>query len=127
MMAKVLVVDDQPHVTLVLALWLEKQGHDVMRADDGVAALELLRSQALDVLITDVDMPQMDGLSLIGNRAEVDHLKGVIVLTGRNDYRDLGWLHGRQNVQFVPKPFSPTGVAQAVDEIMSSEPSVAAS
>ena len=97
----------------------------MIRADDGGVASGLLRSQSFDVLITDVDMPQMNGLALIADRDLIDGLTGIIVLSGRHDYKELGWLHSGQNVRFVPKPFSPTDVVKAVDEIMSSEPWIA--
>lgn len=120
-MAKILVVDDQPHITSILATSLEKRGHVVMRADDGEVALALLRSQPFDLLITDVDMPRMDGLSLIRNSDATSRLNGIIVLTGRSDYRNLAGLQGAPNVRFAPKPFSPTGIARMIDELMSSE------
>ena len=124
---KILVVDDEPHMTLVLTTWLEKHSYDVTRADDGEVALELLRSQAFDVLITDVDMPRMDGLTLIGNLDAVDRLRGIIVLTRRCDHENLSSSCGGPNIRFAPKPFSPTGIVRMVDELMISEPSVASS
>ena len=126
-MAKILVVDDQPHVTHVLSIWLHKNGHEVTRANDGHDALECLRSQAFDILISDVNMPRMDGLSLIKRCNEFTFLKGIIVLTGRNDFRDLDCRHSKQNIRFAPKPFSPTAIAREVDELMSSYVSVAPS
>lgn len=120
-MARVLAVDDQPHMTYIIATWLTENGHEVVRATDGAAALERLRAEPFDVLVTDVDMPRMDGLSLLRQHDAVNRLRGVIVLTGRCDYQDLDPACGKEKVRLLPKPFSPTRLAQLVEELLSSE------
>ena len=120
-MARILVVDDERHVTYVIALFLTKRGHAVTRAGDGRAALELLRTEPFDVLITDVSMPKMDGLSLIGNRDDIDRLSGVILLTGRSDFDNIAWAaQGKHRMRTIPKPFNPADVADAVADLTSS-------
>jgi len=120
-MARVLAVDDQPHMTYVIATWLTENGHEVVRASDGAAALELLRAEPFDVLITDVDMPRMDGLSLLSHRDAVDQLRGVVVLTGRHDYKELNPSCCSEKIRLLPKPFSPSGLAQLVEQLLSGE------
>lgn len=58
----ILTVDDASTVRKVIALALQSAGHSVLEAEDGVAALGLLSLQDADVIITDVNMPRMDGL-----------------------------------------------------------------
>ena len=120
-MARILAVDDQPHMTHVIASWLAKMGHEVVRADDGLAALRLLRTRPFDILITDVDMPGMDGLSLLGYSDAVEPLRGIIVLTGRCDYKHLVPCSCSHKTHLFPKPFSPTGLTQLVEELVSAE------
>ncbi len=120
-MARVLAVDDQPHMTYVIATWLTENGHEVVRASDGAVALELLRAEPFDVLITDVDMPRMDGLALLGHREAVEPLRGIVVLTGRCDYKELDAPWCKEKTRLLPKPFSPSGLAQLVDELLSAE------
>ncbi len=126
-MAKVLAVDDQPHLTFIIYSLLTKNGHDVVRACDGVAALERLMAEKFDVLVTDVDMPRMDGLTLLSHREAVDGLCGIIVLTSRDDFRELGLSHCRDRVEFLPKPFSPIKLAELVDRFVLRQPAPSAS
>ena len=64
-MSKVLAVDDSKPLLAILCRCLEKGGHDVVRATDGVEALQQLRSHRPDMVITDLNMPNMDGLEFI--------------------------------------------------------------
>ncbi len=113
-MARILAVDDQPHMTCIIAHWLTEQGHEVVCASDGARALELLRTEPFDVLITDVDMPRMDGLTLLRQRDVVDRLLAVVVITGRSDYPDLNGASGNEKIHILPKPFSPSELARLV-------------
>jgi DNA-binding NtrC family response regulator len=118
-MARILVVDDQPHITLCLEVFLRREGHEVMRAGDGRSALRLLRAESFDVLITDVDMPGLDGLSLIGHQDVVARLRGIVVLTGRTDYEKIAAIREQVAVHVAPKPFSPTSISGLVAELVS--------
>lgn len=125
-MARVLAVDDESHMTYVIATWLTKHGHEVVRASDGAAALELLRAEPFDLLITDVDMPRMDGLSLLSHRDAVEQLRGIVVLTGRCDYKELDLPCPSDKVQLLPKPFGPSRLAELVAQLLSLESSPSA-
>ena len=125
-MARVLAVDDEPHMTYIIATWLTKNGHEVVRAPDGAAALELLRAEPFDVLITDVDMPRMDGLSLLSHRDAVERLRGIVVLTGRCDYKELDLSCPKEKVQLLPKPFGPSRLVELVEGLLSLESSPSA-
>ncbi len=116
--ARVLAVDDEPHMTRVVATWLTKNGHEVVCASDGGAALELLRAEPFDVLITDVDMPHMDGLSLLSQRDVVERLRGIVLITGRCDYKNLVSSCPKEMVRLLPKPFSPSRLAEFVEELL---------
>ncbi|MCP4246356.1 MAG: response regulator [bacterium] len=122
-MARILVVDDQPHITYVFGLFLTRQGHEVTTATDGQDALDLLRAQCFDVLITDVDMPRMDGLTLVQNLHSVEGLRGVIVITGSSDFEAIAKSQGGCNVLVAPKPASPSRLADLVERLLEAEPS----
>ena len=127
-MAKILVVDDEAKVRNVLTLFLTKKGYDVTCAEDGEAALSLLRAdQALlctdsfDVLIADVIMPKMDGLSLIGSGEVIDRLHGVIILTGSSNHENMAWVaQSNHRLRVIHKPFNPAHIAELVEDLMSS-------
>ncbi|MCB9779356.1 MAG: sigma-54-dependent Fis family transcriptional regulator [Alphaproteobacteria bacterium] len=71
-MARILVVDDEEGIREFLADVLELAGHDVARAEDGQAALDLLDKRAFQLLITDLTMPRLDGMGLLA-RARAEH------------------------------------------------------
>lgn len=91
-MYNVLIVDDEKEIRngLKLKIEWEKLGFHVQgEASNGIEALELLRSQPFHLLITDIRMPFMDGLTLLQNCAlEFPHLK-TIILSGHDDFSYL--------------------------------------
>ena len=79
---KILVVDDERNITDVLATILRSLGYSVSAASDGEEALNILKKEYYELVITDIKMPQMDGLSLL---KEINKLKKdiiIIMLTG---------------------------------------------
>jgi CheY-like chemotaxis protein len=64
-MARILLVDDDPNIRQVLETALVQHGHEVVPARDGREGLRLLRQSRCDVLLTDILMPEMDGLELM--------------------------------------------------------------
>lgn len=69
-MANVLVVDDEENIRDYIAETMELDGHNVMEAANGLDALELLRRHPVDLMITDIKMPGMDGIELVGSASE---------------------------------------------------------
>ena len=120
-MAKIVVAEDDRHISRVIALWLERGGHKVLTAGDGKAALELLRRESPDLLITDVNMPGMDGLDLLeAARAESLLAHQVIVLTSRCDQMEIEARAARLGAVVHPKPFSPLHLTEAVESALKS-------
>jgi len=80
--ASILVVDDDPVTRLMLTGSLERNGHQVTTAEDGSQALDLVRTMAVDVILLDVVMPQMDGYAVLEQlKADPDlrHIPVVMV------------------------------------------------
>jgi CheY-like chemotaxis protein len=107
-MSSILIVDDEPMVIRVVKLGLERAGHEVASASNGAEALKLLRDRSYDVLITDLNMPRMDGRELCQTYQEEmperDTL--IFVVTARPGENHRVWAGGLQNVEFVEKPAS---------------------
>jgi DNA-binding NarL/FixJ family response regulator len=80
-MAKVLVIDDEPYALVLLELHLRPRGYDVILADDGWKGLQLYRQEHPDVILLDLDMPELDGVSVLKEIRAVDLEQPVIVLT----------------------------------------------
>lgn len=118
-MSRVLVVEDEPNILRVISLWLSRQGHVVLEARNGVAALEQIATGLPDVLITDVNMPGMDGLQLLAEIMGTPRQpRGVIVMTNRWDHREIAAQLQSWGVHMATKPFSPSKLAALVAELV---------
>jgi CheY-like chemotaxis protein len=81
-MAKVLVIDDAPNVRALLDMLLRPQGYDVILAENGWKGLQLYRQDRPDVILLDLNMPELDGVTVLKQIRSVDLKQPVIVLTG---------------------------------------------
>ncbi len=108
--ATALVVDDEPQMTMIIGFALETQGFTVLSAHDGVTALNILRSRDIDLVVLDVLMPAMDGLSLCSHIRAGSQVP-IMILTALDQYENViaGLEHGADD--YVTKPFHPREVA----------------
>ena len=113
-MRRVLVVDDEENIRLVLRTLLKKHGYEVELADSGEAALAALDAFDPDVILTDVRMPRMGGLDLLGALKARQHLATVIVMSayGNVDLAIEAMKAGAYD--YVGKPFKPDEVVLAL-------------
>ena len=102
----VLVVDDDREIVRAIALLLEKEGYRVLKAYDGMEALRILGEQSVQLIIMDVMMPKLDGLSAMMKIRERKNLP-IIVLSAKTEDTDkiLGLSMGADD--YVSKPFNP--------------------
>jgi diguanylate cyclase (GGDEF)-like protein len=102
----VLVVDDDPMMRRVLVQLLESNGYLVREAEDGLEALESVSENCPDLLITDWEMPGLDGVELCRrlNQANLPHYVYAILLTGRTDSQDMIAALQAGADDFVSKP-----------------------
>ena len=103
--AKVLVVDDEPALRQIFAKWLETMGCLLVKtAEDGEAALGVLQAESFDLLISDVRMPRMDGITLVRRLAEVERsIPSIIFVSGFGDV-DEREMYGQGVEAFLAKP-----------------------
>ena len=83
-MVKVLVIEDEPKVRIILDMLLRPQGYDVILADNGWTGLQLYRQEHPDVMLLDLKLPKLDGVTVLKQIRSVDLKLPVIVLTGNN-------------------------------------------
>ena len=81
-MARILLAEDDDSMRLYLARALERSGYDVTAVDRGTAAVPLLESQHFDLLLTDIVMPEMDGIELAQKASALDPAIRVMFITG---------------------------------------------
>jgi len=79
-MAKVLTVDDAATIRGPLKLILEELGHQVFDFENGKDALEFARNEKVDLVITDLNMPEMNGMALIASLRRLDDYKNIPIL-----------------------------------------------
>lgn len=116
-MARVLVVDDEPDILLMLRVALESSGHDVALAPDGEAGVGKIRAEHFDVVLCDVMMPVMDGWGVLAAVEELDDPPPVVVVSARSTPADVRRALDAGAVDFVTKPFSPFDLVEVVEEI----------
>jgi DNA-binding response OmpR family regulator len=111
--ARVLVVDDEQSLRRLLRLYLEKEGYEVVEADDGLDALSLLRRGGIDVALVDVMLPDLDGFEVL-RRIRTESGIPIILLTARGEesQRIAGLELGADD--YVVKPFSTPEVVARV-------------
>ncbi|MBN1673072.1 MAG: response regulator [Kiritimatiellae bacterium] len=81
-MARILIVDDEPDILSVLESILAGAGHEVVAASNGAEAMARLREQAVDLVISDINMPGVDGLDLLRAVREDGARIPIVLLTG---------------------------------------------
>jgi CheY-like chemotaxis protein/anti-sigma regulatory factor (Ser/Thr protein kinase) len=116
-MARVLVVEDSPTQASELRFLLEDAGFDVDQAGDGVAALAALRAGLPDVIVTDLEMPRMDGLALV-EAVRCEHPSVPVVLVTAHGSEEIAARALRCGAtSYVPKRYLGTDLVQVVRQI----------
>ena len=117
---KALVVDDEIHIVQVVAIKLRNNGFDVTTAENGAVALEHVKADKPDIIVTDFQMPVMTGLELIKNlrkdpeTAEIP----VIMLTARGFAIEEDEKKELNISSCLSKPFSPREVLKCIEETL---------
>ena len=102
---RVLLAEDEEHLGAILEAFLAARGHRVRRVGDGRAAVDALRTDAFDVALLDVNMPELDGLDVLRAIAALDAAPEAVVMTG-NATADLGVAAlGLGAYDYVTKPY----------------------
>ena len=123
MPARILVVEDSPTILNLLGMVLRQQGFQIHTAGDGVEALEKLSQESVDLIITDVNMPRMDGFTLIRRVRAQQSLANlpIIVLSTEREDRDLeqGAMVGAN--LYLTKPVKPEVLVEHVQSLLNSQ------
>ncbi|WP_038045938.1 response regulator [Thermus caliditerrae] len=122
LVARILVVDDDPRIRHLLEVLLSGSGHEVVLADSARAALEHLRKATPDLILLDIMMPDMDGLTLLGRIRAVRRLAKVPVIMFTGGGRELeGPSRALGADLFLEKPITGRRLKQAVDNLLARE------
>lgn len=114
---KILIVDDEKNIREVIREYASLDGYDVMEADSGVKALELLNNNKFDLMILDIMMPIMDGFTLLNSIPKEKKIP-TIILSARDDEVDKLEGFDRGIDDYLCKPFSPRELMARVKAIL---------
>ena len=117
-MAKILIVDDEPRIRDLIREHLQYAGFVCEEAGDGDAALAVLAQGGIDLVILDIMMPFMDGMTCLREMRTRKIMTPVIMLTARSEeYDKLAGLEGGAD-DYVVKPFSPREVIARIKAVL---------
>jgi DNA-binding response OmpR family regulator len=117
-MARVLIVDDEPDILLMLRVNLEAEGYETAMAADGETALERVRQEQFDLMLLDVMMPVMDGWGVLDNLGRVENPPRVVVVSAKSSDKDVARALDAGAVDYLAKPFNTRDLAGLVAEVL---------
>ncbi len=120
MSSVILAVDDSASMRQMVRFTLQGAGYEVVQAADGIEALEYAKTHPASLVITDVNMPRMDGITLVRELRSLPHYKGVpvLVLTTESgqDMKTRGKEAGATG--WIVKPFNPEQLLATVNRVL---------
>ncbi len=118
---KILIVDDDPNIRILLSLNIGAAGYETFTAENGLKGLELIKQDKPDLIVLDVMMPQMDGweiCKIIKDHSDLQSIK-ILMLTAKNAERDK--MIGRHILKaddYMTKPFDITELLQSIEKLL---------
>jgi CheY-like chemotaxis protein len=122
-MARILIADDEEPLRLLVGRAIAMDGHEIVTAEDGAEALEILTDQdgAFDLLLTDIKMPIMDGIALALAAARDFPDLTILLMTGYADQRERATGLNAIVHDVVTKPFSVADIRTAVADALAAK------
>ncbi len=120
-MARILLADDDKQVREMLKLTLERQGHQVVEAQDGIQAVALYKPENIDLVVTDIVMPEKEGIETIMDLRSKDPQVRIIAISGGGrispeDY--LQWARRFGVKHTFTKPVDRQELLAAIDDLL---------
>ena len=117
-MKKILVVDDEEKIRLIIKKYAEFEGYEITEASNGMEAIEACKNADFDLIILDVMMPELDGFSACKEIKKIKDIP-IIMLSARGEEYDR--IHGFESGvdDYVVKPFSPKELMLRVNVVIS--------
>jgi len=119
--ASILVIDDDPSLRRTMRRILERGGHSVREAEHGLAGLRMVAAEAPDVVVTDLLMPEKEGIETIVELREKHPSVGILAVSGAGGLADGGplvdaKLFGADST--LPKPFAVEDFLRAIEDVL---------
>ena len=117
-MAQILVVDDEQKVRHILSIMLELKGHVVEQAGDGEEALSMIQAKRYDLLILDLKMPKMDGITLHRHVKKIDPAYPVVFITAFGSVDSAVEMMREGAFDYITKPFEEDRILMTVERVV---------
>ncbi len=119
-MARILAVDDSVSLRSAVAFTLSRAGHDVVQAGDGSEGLQKARAESFDLVLTDQNMPVMDGITLIRELRAIPAYQRIPILMLTTESSDAMKQQGRAAgaTGWLVKPFDPARLVEVVQKVI---------
>jgi two-component system, chemotaxis family, chemotaxis protein CheY len=119
-MAKILAVDDSASMRQMVAFTLQGAGYDVVEASDGIEALAAADKGQFDLVLSDVNMPNMDGLSLVKALRQRPEFKFIPILMLTTESGGDKKMEGKQAgaTGWIVKPFNPEQLLKTIQKVL---------
>lgn len=119
-MAKILAVDDSTSMRQMLVFTLQSAGHQVIEAENGQTALQAAKSNPLDLVISDVNMPVMDGITLVKSLRALPEFKFTPILLLTTEASPEKKMEGKTAgaTGWIVKPFNPDQLLATVQRVL---------
>ena len=122
-MALILIIDDEPQIRSMLKLMLERDGYEVAQAPDGIEGIRIYRQNPADLIITDLIMPNKDGIGVIIDlKKEFPNVK-IIAMSGGGLNKPEGYLKGAKKLGAtctLTKPIDRGEMLRAIKDVLKS-------
>jgi len=120
MKKRVAIVEDEPHIVESLRFILNRAGHDVVVADDGDAAIDLVQGETPDVMVLDIMLPKKNGFEVLKWIRSQSRYKAlpVLMLTAKGQDKDRNTALSLGVDEFIAKPFSNSDVIDSVNRLL---------
>ena len=122
---KVLIIDDEPSVANALEMILQDNGYDTLVARNGREGLELARSQHVDVVVTDLRLPDISGLEVLKAFCEINPAGLMVLITAHGTPEVVAEATSCGAAGTLHKPFSPSDILSLITEALSKRVSAA--
>ena len=117
-MAVILIVDDAEFLRLRISKMLTESGHEVLEAENGVQAINKYQSEAPDIILMDITMPEMDGLTALKEIRSQDPKAKIVMLTALGQESIVLEAIKSGAKDFVVKPFERDRVMSAINKLL---------
>lgn len=117
---KILIVDDSESIRDIVTFTLENEGHSVLVGVDGIDAQKHLNGQEIDLIITDLHMPEMDGIGLIKEVRKMDAYSRVPILFLTTESQNAKKMEAKDAgaTGWIIKPFVPEKLIAAINKVI---------